>query len=162
MPRIPALLLLLSSSIVLAGCERIQSTLGIGKRSPDPLRVIRQDPLAVPPNLELRPPLSAVDAASRPEDDRTSVDAPGTAASKGEAAILDAVAAHAADPQVRQLLARDQARRKAEEEDGGGLLGMLNIFDWFGDDEDDAGAPADPPPEAIRTDDGEEGEPRFR
>ena len=135
----PAILLLLGLSVALAGCERIQGTLGIGKISPNPLRVIRQDPLAVPPNLELRPPLTVAQAALEPGETLTSQEAVEAPASRGEAAILEAAAAHDVDPEIRQLLERDQALKAAEEEESGGLLGFLDIFDWFGDD-DDVGA----------------------
>lgn len=135
----PAILLLLGLSVALAGCERIQGTLGIGKISPNPLRVIRQDPLAVPPNLELRPPLTVAQAALEPGETLTSQEAVEAPASRGEAAVLEAAAAHDVDPEIRQLLERDQALKAAEEEESGGLLGFLDIFDWFGDD-DDVGA----------------------
>ena len=135
----PAILLLLGLSVALAGCERIQGTLGIGKISPNPLRVIRQDPLAVPPNLELRPPLTVAQAALEPGETLTSREAVEAPASRGEAAVLEAAAAHDVDPEIRQLLERDQALKAAEEEESGGLLGFLDIFDWFGDD-DDVGA----------------------
>ncbi len=152
MPAKFVILLLLSSWVVLTGCERIQSTLGIGKRSPDPLRVIRQDPLAVPPNLELRPPLFTGDSAV-PQDVRPiPADAPETPVSRGEAAILDAVAAHAVDPQVRQLLERDEALREAEEEESGGLLGWLDIFGWFDDDDEPPAAEAGPGDDAREED----------
>ena len=134
-----AILLLLGLSVALAGCERIQGTLGIGKISPNPLRVIRQDPLAVPPNLELRPPLTVAQAALEPGETLTSQEAVEAPASRGEAAVLEAAAAHDVDPEIRQLLERDQALKAAEEEESGGLLGFLDIFDWFGDD-DDVGA----------------------
>jgi hypothetical protein len=135
----PAILLLLGLSVALAGCERIQGTLGIGKISPNPLRVIRQDPLAVPPNLELRPPLTVAQAALEPGETLTSQEAVEAPASRGEAAVLEAAAAHDVDPEIRQLLERDQALKAAEEKESGGLLGFLDIFDWFGDD-DDVGA----------------------
>ncbi len=131
----PAILLLLGLSVALAGCERIQGTLGIGKISPNPLRVIRQDPLAVPPNLELRPPLTVAQAALEPGETLTSQEAVEAPASRGEAAVLEAAAAHDVDPEIRQLLERDQALKAAEEEESGGLLGFLDIFDWFGDDD---------------------------
>ena len=132
----PAILLLLGLSVALAGCERIQGTLGIGKISPNPLRVIRQDPLAVPPNLELRPPLTVAVAALEPGETLTSREAVEAPASRGESAVLEAAAAHDVDPEIRQLLERDQALKAAEEEESGGLLGFLDIFDWFGDDDE--------------------------
>ena len=145
-----AILLVLSSSIALVGCERLQGTLGIGKISPNPLRVIRQDPLAVPPNLELRPPLTVAEAGSEP--DETLPAEQGAEASRGEAAMLDAAAAHDVDPQIRQLLERDRALREAEEEEGGGLLGLIDVFGWFDDDDvetvPEETPPAQPEPEA--------------
>ena len=130
-----AILLVLTSSVALVGCERLQGTLGIGKISPNPLRVIRQDPLAIPPNLELRPPLTVAAAGSEP--DATPTAEAGAAASRGEAAMLDAAATHDVDPQIRQLLERDRALRKAEEEEDGGWFGLLDVFGWFDDDEDE-------------------------
>ena len=137
----PAILLLLGLSVALAGCERIQGTLGIGKISPNPLRVIRQDPLAVPPNLELRPPLTVAEAALEPGETLTSREAVEAPASRGEAAVLEAAAAHDVDPEIRQLLERDQALKAAEEEESGGLLGFLDVFDWFSDDDEVEAAP---------------------
>ena len=64
---------------------------------------------------------------------REAVEAP---ASRGEAAVLEAAAAHDVDPEIRQLLERDQALKAAEEEESGGLLGFLDVFDWFGDDDE--------------------------
>lgn len=135
----PAILLLLGLSVALAGCERIQGTLGIGKISPNPLRVIRQDPLAAPPNLELRPPLTVAEARLEPGETLTSREVVEAPASRGEAAVLEAAAAHDVDPEIRQLLERDQALKAAEEEETGGLLGFLDVFGWF-DDEDDVEA----------------------
>lgn len=132
----PAILLLLGLSVALAGCERIQGTLGIGKISPNPLRVIRQDPLAVPPNLELRPPLAVAGAGLEPGETLTSREVGEVTASRGEAAVLEAAAAHDVDPEIRQLLERDQALKEAEEEESGGLLGFLDVFDWFGEDDE--------------------------
>ena len=152
-----AILLVLASSVALVGCERLQSTFGIGKISPNPLRVIRQDPLAVPPNLELRPPLTVAAAGSEPAVTPTAGE--GAAASRGEAAMLDAAATHDVDPQIRQLLERDRALKEAEEEDSGGLLGLFDVFGWFDDDEVEYVSEAPPPaqPETAAETDAETG-----
>ena len=144
----PAILLVLASSVVLVGCERLQGTLGIGKISPNPLRVIRQDPLAVPPNLALRPPLTIAGAGPGPAESGAVPAAAGADASRGEAAILAAAAEHDVEPQIRQLLERDRALEEAERSNGGGLLGALDVFGWFRDD-DDQGDDVPPAAEEI-------------
>ena len=136
-----AISLVLACLLALAGCERVQNVFGLGKISPNPLRVIRQDPLAVPPNLELRPPLSV--ARTELESGETLASSEdGAPASKGETAIVRAAAVHDVDPEIRQLLERDRELRVAEEaEDSGGLLGfldMFDVFDWFGDEDGEA------------------------
>lgn len=136
-----AISLVLVCLLALAGCERVQNVFGLGKISPNPLRVIRQDPLAVPPSLELRPPLSVARTDLESGETLASQEG-GTPASKGEAAILSAAAVHDVDPQIRQLLKRDRELRAAEEAEGsGGFLGFLDIFDvfdWFGEDDGEA------------------------
>ena len=46
--------------LALSGCAGLSSALGMGKNSPDEYAVVRHAPLAVPPDIELRPPTPGV------------------------------------------------------------------------------------------------------
>ena len=109
---------------------------GVGKISPNPLRVIRQDPLAVPPNLELRPPVSTAQPAPGAGNATGAGEGADAGPSQAEAALLDAVGADDADPEIRLLLERDRELRDAEEAEGG-LLGRLNPLGWLGGEDDE-------------------------
>ena len=86
--------------LLLAGCAEttFQDTLGIGKSAPDETKVRTVQPLAVPPDLDLRPPAPA---AAEPA---TST-APGTA---GKTALVAPPAERASAP------AGGRAARKAD------------------------------------------------
>lgn len=51
--------------LALGGCAGLRSALGMGKNSPDEYAVVRHAPLAVPPDIELRPPTPG---APRPQE----------------------------------------------------------------------------------------------
>lgn len=51
------LLIILTSTLLLGGCQRTKETLGLGRETPDEFTVLDRPPLTVPPAIGLRPPL---------------------------------------------------------------------------------------------------------
>ncbi len=51
-------IILVSAALALSltACEQIRESAGVAKKAPDEFRVVRNAPLSVPPNYELRPP----------------------------------------------------------------------------------------------------------
>ncbi|MGD8310784.1 MAG: DUF3035 domain-containing protein [Chromatiales bacterium] len=99
----------------LGACSQAQEALGLGKTSPDEFRIVTRQPLAVPPDVELRPPQPG---APRPQEqnprDRARASVfkepvstgggvqSGPLRSQGEQALLQAAGADDADPDIRQ------------------------------------------------------------
>lgn len=120
--------------LTVTGCDTtVQETLGLGKRAPDEFQVVRRQPLAVPPDYNLRPPGPAgVDRGGRPDtsdearelltgstgaaeaDDpegaaeRRVTAALGAEASQGERALVRSSPVRA-DPEVRDRIVTDSA-----------------------------------------------------
>lgn len=46
----------MGAALLLSACDSIRESAGITKKAPDEFRVVRNAPLSVPPNFELRPP----------------------------------------------------------------------------------------------------------
>lgn len=109
------------AALVLGACGETRSLLGLERKAPDEYQVLRHAPLSMPPNINLRPP---AEGAERPQQDRAddrarrallgggsnadrASPAPPAPGSAGEAALLGA--AGAADPEIRDLLDRDNA-----------------------------------------------------
>lgn len=148
-PTAAALALLLTAAAA-AGCGGLRDAVGLGKTSPDALRVIKQDPIAVPPSLELRPPPAgavAEDPAVPSADGRdilaggggeAAASAPG-AASPGEAAVLEAARVDETDPAIRKRI--DAPPPGAEEDDG--LLDFLKFWESDGGGEAPEGPAGD-------------------
>lgn len=105
----------LAALLGLNACSQAQEALGIGKTSPDEFRIVTRQPLAVPPDVDLRPPQPG---APRPQEQnprdraRASVfNQPissgggvrsGPLRSQGEQALLKAAGAEDADPEIRR------------------------------------------------------------
>ncbi len=103
----------------LAACSGLRNTFGIERGGPDEFTVVRQAPLTLPPDYNLRPPQPGV---PRPQDDTaqtlarsavigsqsglilgSGLDA-GSAQSSGETALLARAGADQLDPSIRETL----------------------------------------------------------
>ncbi len=114
---VPATLLVAMG--LLSGCDTIGETLGLSRSTPDEFRVVSRAPLEVPPDFNLRPPQPG---SPRPQeldrDNRVTASVfgasgglidPRTTAGQtsGEAALLAAAGADAADPDIRAIVDRE-------------------------------------------------------
>lgn len=109
----------LALAVGLAGCSGLSESLGFGKKSPDEFTVVRRAPLVLPPNYNLRPPQPGAPRPQEPQPSESARAALLTSAgggsgppasqphSTGEAAILRAANADAADPNIRQIVERE-------------------------------------------------------
>lgn len=113
----PAVLLLAAG--LLSGCDTVSEALGLSRSTPDEFRVVSRAPLEVPPDFNLRPPQPG---SPRPQelerDNRVTASVFGAAGglidprtsagqSQGEAALLSAAGADAADPDIRAIVDRE-------------------------------------------------------
>lgn len=98
-----------------AGCSgnSAAQTFGFGKRSPDEFQVVKRQPLVVPPELRLRPPVPGAEgpastAASTEAYTVLTGNAPtrSTGMSAAEVALLDAAPGREL-PNIRQVLAQE-------------------------------------------------------
>ena len=122
----------LAAALVLGGCGGARNALGLNRTSPDEFAVVSKAPLVLPPNFALRPPMPGapgpqqlnpgLDAQAallnRPAPVADAVAAPAPSApdaafpavSPGEAALLQAAGAGAADPDVRARIELEAAQ----------------------------------------------------
>ncbi len=103
--------------IGLGSCANVRNYVGLGKTSPNALRVIKHDPMAVPPDLELRPPsetqaIAAVRAGEEPAPSANEN------LSAGETALLQGAETSANDPAIRESLERLATQEEEEKEKG--------------------------------------------
>ena len=143
----------------LSACSNARESLGLTKTSPDEFRVVSRAPLTVPPDFTLRPPDPG---APRPQvgtptdQARTAVTGvgyqdfqehgrkdTGGAYSLGEQALLTAVGADEADPNIRQVVDQETSRINSESED------FLRALVFWREDEP-TGVLLDPEGEANR------------
>ena len=106
-------LFLLPALALLCACEagEVQQTLGINKKAPDEFRVISRPPLSLPPDFNLRPPMSAdeyraTQAASKKARKAVvgeSFQLDG-ARSAGESNFLGKIGAAQADPEIKSVI----------------------------------------------------------
>ena len=123
-------------SVLASGCANTRSTLGLDKSSPDEFDVVRQAPLSLPPDFNLRPPQPGVGEAHETpvieqarqaifglEDDRGAIGAdrpdpnlPVAApiqqvrvTSKGEALLLARSGAGDAEAGIRRIIDQEHA-----------------------------------------------------
>lgn len=114
-------------ALSLAACSggSVASSLGMGKRSPDEFAVVRQQPLVIPPDFQLRPPgpgeatTAAGSAADRaranltgqplqPQPERPAAGvASSGAASEGTSALLARTNRAGTDPEIRRAATQE-------------------------------------------------------
>ena len=108
---------LVAGSLLLSACGALDGILpGQSKQAPDEFQVVAQQPLAIPPNADLRPPRPG---APRPQDTPPQVRAQSLvsgqpvsavqaanagAASPSESALLAKAGANSADPDIRSVV----------------------------------------------------------
>lgn len=101
---------------LVAGCTGVKQSMGAAKQAPDETSVTARAPLVVPATFTLKAPQPG---APRPQDSDAAVQAQRvlggapktTVATQGELALLSASGAAAADPNVRQDLRREVAKK---------------------------------------------------
>ncbi len=108
--------ILLSAAVMLSGCSSVKSTLGIERNVPDEFAVIKEAPLTIPPDYNLRPPRPG---AARPQHvDSARVAAQtifgrgansyyeqlGTDLSFGEKKLLEHLQTDKANPDIKMIL----------------------------------------------------------
>ena len=54
----------------LVGCGGVRDQLGLTKKPPDEFTVVSKPPLVIPPNFNLRPPLTGTTATGEPQPHR--------------------------------------------------------------------------------------------
>jgi hypothetical protein len=107
------LILLAAAGVTLSGCGSFRNAMGLEKSSPDELAIVREAPLVVPPDFNLRPPRPG---APRPME----LDAQGQAVaalfgpgvtlqprSAGENAVVDKAGAARVSPDIRSTVRDD-------------------------------------------------------
>lgn len=108
---------LMGGALLLSGCGALDGIIGSSKKqAPDEFQVVAQQPLAIPPNADLRPPRPG---APRPQDTPAQVRAQSlvsgqpvsavqaaaaSGASPSESALLSKAGASGADPNIRSVV----------------------------------------------------------
>jgi hypothetical protein len=121
-----ALLLILTASVGLAGCEAAKQAVGLGKNPPDEFQVVAQPPLSMPPDYNLPTPTPG---AVRPQEGSPTVtaenallanstagaqtDQPAASQSSGEQALLQTAGATGANPNIRTVVNQEAAAETA-------------------------------------------------
>ncbi len=107
------------TALVLAACSDVRESLGLGRSPPDEFAVADRPPLSMPPDFGLRPPKPG---APRPQEADTTKKASDvlfasnsqpadTEASDAEKALLTETGATKADPNIRQVIDRENSER---------------------------------------------------
>lgn len=136
--------------LALPACQTVNDAIGISKQSPDEFEVVRQRPLTIPPDFDLRPPEPGAPSLTDEVPMETAREAligeAATPADGGPSAAEQAVLAGSGEgnPDIRSEIESERRERVREEREEGWFSGM---FDWFGDDEtaDPVAAPDAPP-----------------
>ena len=150
------LLTVAALTLAVSACGGFRDQLGLTKQSPDEFRVVSRAPLTLPPNYNLRPPEPgaprpqvgtaaqqaerAVLANSQNPVVRQQAAVPRTV---GEAALLQATGADAADPNIRQIVNRETQQINEEDD-----FFVDNLVFW--NSEQPAGTIVDPVAETRR------------
>lgn len=101
------------AATALSGCNSMRNAMGITKRPPDEFAVVTKAPLVVPPDYNLRPPVSGV---SRPQEVRPEVQAlqalfpdhVSANPSPAELELLKAAGAANVEPNIRTTVGGEQ------------------------------------------------------
>jgi hypothetical protein len=147
----------MSLALALGACGGISEQLGLTKKSPDEFRVVSHEPLALPPNFQLRPPEPGVprpqEGTTQQQAERTvfgrpeSNPAPGADSAAdltpGEQALLKSAGAENAEPNIRQLINQETSEINAADE-----TFMTKLIFW--QDPEPPGVVVDPDAEARR------------
>lgn len=117
--------LLVAAILVLSGCEKTRSVVGLDKQAPDEFAVVTRAPLSLPPDFGLRPPkpgaLRPQEGSVRNQARDLLIGGAGTASrsnavkdaaatgkiSRGEAALLASAGALNTDPSIRSVIDRE-------------------------------------------------------
>ncbi len=114
-----------------AGCSGYRETLGLTKNPPDEFRVVSREPLTMPPEFKLRPPEAGTDGTDRrsarqqaeqtvfgrePENGQAGNYTGSAGMSDGEQAFLNKAGAQNANPEIRELVARESDKLEAANE----------------------------------------------
>ncbi len=126
--------------LALPACQTVNDAIGLSKQSPDEFEVVRQRPLTIPPDFDLRPPEPGAPSLTDEVPMETARDAligeAGTAAtpSGGPSAAEQAVLAGSGEgnPNIRTEIETERRERVREEREEGWFS---RWFNWFGDDE---------------------------
>ena len=117
--------LLAAATLLVSGCEKTRSVVGLDKQAPDEFAVVTRAPLSLPPDFGLRPPqpgaerpqegsvrnqarevlIGGVGSSSRSEGVKAA--AASGKLSRGEAALLASAGALNADPSIRSVVNRE-------------------------------------------------------
>lgn len=145
---------LIAAAAATSACGTVSRAIGAGKQSPDEFRVVTAAPLTLPPDYSLRPPRPG---EARPQELDPDAEARaalfgdqiGAAASQGERALVNAAAADAVDPNIRDTIdfeAQGVVRRNED---------FVDRLLAFGGSGAPAAAPLNPEAEARRLEDDE-------
>jgi hypothetical protein len=123
------LLIVAGLTLAVSACGGFRDSLGLNKQSPDEFRVVSRAPLTLPPDYTLRPPAPGtprpqVGTASQQAERSVFANSQNAAVQQqgaaprtaGEQALLSAVGAEQADPDIRLIVDRE-TRRLNEESD---------------------------------------------
>jgi len=116
-------IVLMSAAVALSltACEQIRDSAGISKKAPDEFRVVRNAPLSVPPNYDLRPPQPGARALPQIDPRREAQQATlggsggngtagrGMAESAGEEALLRALEVRDTPEDIRTTVDEESA-----------------------------------------------------
>lgn len=134
----------------LSACSGVKEQLGVARHSPDEFTVVKRAPLSMPPTYNLRAPTEAGAEASTQMTQQAKETVFGTgqsqvsaSAQSGEAALLNKVGANQADPNIRNVLNKENGYLNGSDK----TLAEKVLF-WQGEDQD--GTLVDPKEEAKR------------
>jgi hypothetical protein len=103
-------------AVTLSACGGLKHTFGLDKQSPDEYQVVQSPPLVMPPDFNLRPPMSPSDKPATPDTVALAkqnvfqldqgnkvipVASPGNGLTAGEAALLAQAGASSPNPAIR-------------------------------------------------------------
>jgi hypothetical protein len=148
----------LGLALALGACSGVSDQLGLSKSSPDEFRVVAHEPLAMPPDFQLRPPQPG---APRPQEDSTQEQAQiavfravpskepvleaatDPSLTAGEQALLKSAGADRSDPNIRELIDQETTAINAADESF-----ITKLIFWY--EQEPPGVVVDPDAEARR------------